>query len=161
MYLVFAVRLICILQSFELGIIIIPKFCVLSKGVLMNNKVRIFAVTAMLLCSVALIVVGISGDFGKFGNKQILATLAPTQAEYKANLKKTVTTSEKLTEKVSAASNIDEERVIYVLNIKSKVFHHPWCGYADRIDEENRDTVNATKNEMLQNGYKSCGRCEP
>ncbi len=127
----------------------------------MNNKVRIFAVAIMFLCAVALVVIGIAGDFGKFGNNQILATLAPTQAEYKTNSKKTATTSEKLTEKDSDANNNGEARATYVLNTGSKTFHHPWCAYTDKIDEENCDVVNAAKNEMVQNGYKPCGKCKP
>lgn len=121
----------------------------------MNDKVKTAVIAAMLLCSVTLIAVGIFGDFGNFGKGHIAATLSPVQVTYKTNRK----AAEKATAAVATAGK--EEKAVYILNTNSKVFHHPWCSFSDRIDEENFETVSGTRTEMLQNGCKPCSKCKP
>lgn len=122
----------------------------------MNNKVRKAAVVAMLLCSAVLI------SFGAFGdsvnkNNSITATYSPTQAFYRTKR------STEIFEASAAVGVIGsgEMKAAYVLNSGSKVFHHPWCGHADDIDEENREIFSGTKDEILQKGYRPCGKCKP
>lgn len=121
----------------------------------MNDKIKTALIAAMLLCSVTLIAVGIFGDFGNFGNGHITATLSPAQVTYKANKK----AAEKATAAIVTAD--EGKKAVYILNTGSKVFHHPWCSFSDRINEENFETVSGTRTEMLQNGFKSCGKCNP
>ncbi len=110
----------------------------------------------MLLCSVVFISFGAFGDFGD-KNNSIQATFSPTQVFYGTKR------NTKVFEASAAVDVVDsgEIKAAYVLNSGSKVFHHPWCGYADDIDEENREILSGTKNEMLQKGYRPCGKCKP
>ena len=49
----------------------------------------------------------------------------------------------------------------YVLNISSKKFHLPTCGSVANIKAENRKDSNATRYELMAEGYAPCGRCDP
>ena len=69
-----------------------------------------------------------------------LATEAPTEA---------------VTEK--PAENTHE----YVLNTNTGKFHNPGCSYVKTINEENKQTVNSTRDEMIENGYEPCKKCNP
>lgn len=52
-----------------------------------------------------------------------------------------------------------EER--FILNTNTKKFHEPSCSSADEIAEENRAEFTGTKEDLLDAGYSSCGRCKP
>ena len=70
---------------------------------------------------------------------------------------------------VSSSSNYnynydDEELTIenadYIGNANSKKFHHSWCDSVDDMNEYNKVPFE-TASEALENGYKSCKRCNP
>ena len=126
----------------------------------MNNKIRALAVAAMLLCSFVLIAYGLFGDFGG-GNENVRATLSLTQSTYKFKAHNGASETKKPTDAVTQTTADSGAKATYILNSDSKVYHHPWCAYTDIIDAENRETVNASKDVMLQKGFKPCSRCKP
>ena len=55
-----------------------------------------------------------------------------------------------------------EERTLrYVLNTRSKRFHLPTCSSTASMAEKNREDVEATRSELIAQGYVPCGTCEP
>ena len=49
----------------------------------------------------------------------------------------------------------------YVLNKNTKVFHYPYCSSVDKMKDSNKKEMKATRDEMINKGYKPCGRCNP
>lgn len=49
----------------------------------------------------------------------------------------------------------------YVLNTSSKKFHKPDCTYAKNTSDTNRQTVTATRDALIAQGYDACGVCKP
>ena len=49
----------------------------------------------------------------------------------------------------------------YVLNTRSMVFHYPWCPSVNQMSEKNKLLVNDTRDDIINQGYKPCGRCKP
>ena len=128
----------------------------------MNNKLRAVLAAAMLLCSVALIAFGLFGNFEKFGNKQIIATLLPTQA-YRSSANTVKSAGKEINGTAATGLNFsaDDEKINYIVNTDSKVFHHPWCSFAEKISEENIKLVYNNAYELIQEGYQPCGKCHP
>ncbi len=58
----------------------------------------------------------------------------------------------------NAPLNTDTE---YVLNTKSKKIHLPDCSSVSKIDEENKEITDKSKEELLNMGYEPCGACKP
>ena len=48
--------------------------------------------------------------------------------------------------------------ITYILNIKSKVFHRLTCR---TLPTNNRQDTTMTREEILEQGYKPCGNCNP
>lgn len=127
----------------------------------MNSKVRAVLAGAMLLCSVTLIAFGLFGDFGEFGENHIQATLFPARI-YASNSKNSANAAEKeIKTGVTDDYDINDVKANYVVNKESNVFHHPWCSFAENINEENIELVHGKGYELLQQGYKPCGKCNP
>ena len=49
----------------------------------------------------------------------------------------------------------------YVLNTSSKKFHLPDCSGAASISEANRQTYTGSRQDLIDQGYSSCGICKP
>lgn len=49
----------------------------------------------------------------------------------------------------------------YVLNTNTKKFHYPNCSSAKDIKPSNRSDYSGTREEIINQGYKPCGRCHP
>lgn len=49
----------------------------------------------------------------------------------------------------------------YVLNKNTKVFHYPYCSSVSQMKDSNKKEMKATRDEMINKGYKPCGRCNP
>lgn len=49
----------------------------------------------------------------------------------------------------------------YILNKSSGTFHKPTCSSVSKIKEENKQSITATREEMIENGYSPCGTCKP
>ena len=52
-------------------------------------------------------------------------------------------------------------RQTYVLNTGSKRFHFEYCESVSAMKEKNKQTVTASREELLQQGYTPCGGCKP
>lgn len=49
----------------------------------------------------------------------------------------------------------------YVLNTNSKKFHLPSCSSVDQMSPKNREDVEDTRENLIENGYDPCKRCNP
>ena len=49
----------------------------------------------------------------------------------------------------------------YVVNLRSKAIHLPYCSGAGKIKDENRLNSGATLEELIAQGYHPCGSCRP
>ncbi len=55
-------------------------------------------------------------------------------------------------------TNTDTE---YVLNTKSKKIHLPDCSSVGKIEEDNKEVTDKSKEELINMGYEPCGACKP
>lgn len=73
--------------------------------------------------------------------------------------------SENISEKTSEQEkqNIQNENsdTIYILNTNTMKFHREDCSSIEDIKPKNKETYNGTKMWLLNNGYSSCGICNP
>lgn len=58
----------------------------------------------------------------------------------------------------TASSTSDTE---YVLNTKSKKIHLPDCSSVGKIEEDNKEVTNKSKEDLIDLGYEPCGSCKP
>lgn len=49
----------------------------------------------------------------------------------------------------------------YILNKNTKVFHKPTCSSVNQMKESNKRTYTGTRQQVIDMGYKPCGRCHP
>ena len=49
----------------------------------------------------------------------------------------------------------------YMINTNTKKFHLPDCSSANDIADQNRETTDQTRDELIAEGYEPCGRCNP
>lgn len=49
----------------------------------------------------------------------------------------------------------------YVLNTSTMKFHQPDCSGVERMSKENRRSVKAERQSLIDQGYTPCGQCEP
>lgn len=49
----------------------------------------------------------------------------------------------------------------YVLNTNTKVFHYPECSSVSKMKNKNKKTTTSTREALINQGYKSCGKCNP
>ena len=49
----------------------------------------------------------------------------------------------------------------YILNINTKRFHYPSCSSVDEMKDKNKQEYTGTRDELIADGYKPCGRCKP
>lgn len=49
----------------------------------------------------------------------------------------------------------------YILNTNTRKFHLPTCGSAQKIHDENRETWEGSRDDLIQQGYSPCGQCKP
>jgi len=62
---------------------------------------------------------------------------------------------------VSEVVTVPEEDVTFVLNTNSMKFHLPDCDSVQQMSENNRQDVNWSREECINNGYTPCGGCRP
>lgn len=58
----------------------------------------------------------------------------------------------------NSPTNTDTE---YVLNTKSKKIHLPDCSSVGKIEEDNKEVTDKSKEELINMGYEPCGACKP
>ena len=49
----------------------------------------------------------------------------------------------------------------YVLNTNTKKFHRPQCSSVDQMKEKNRQDSTKSREELVEEGYTPCKRCNP
>ena len=55
----------------------------------------------------------------------------------------------------------DAEGADYVLNTSSQRFHRPDCASVAEMKDTNRVYFTGSREELIAQGYKPCGRCNP
>lgn len=61
----------------------------------------------------------------------------------------------------SAAVSDDPAGADYVLNTHTNKFHFPSCASVGDIKPENKGYFTGSRDELIAQGYKPCGRCKP
>ncbi|GEM_PF-791544 len=51
-------------------------------------------------------------------------------------------------------------KTLYIGNINSKIFHYPWCPYAQQMSEKSK-VYFSSREEAVNLGYRPCEVCEP
>lgn len=51
--------------------------------------------------------------------------------------------------------------ICYICNVSTHRFHAPDCSSVERMDEKNKLSVTATREELIGQGYEPCGICKP
>lgn len=54
-----------------------------------------------------------------------------------------------------------EELRSYVLNTASRRFHKPGCSAVEKMAEKNKETVTASRDDLIEQGFVPCTRCRP
>ena len=54
-----------------------------------------------------------------------------------------------------------ESTSTYILNINTGVFHKPSCTSVKRMKESNKETVEDTRENVINRGYRPCEKCHP
>lgn len=49
----------------------------------------------------------------------------------------------------------------YVLNTSSHRFHRPGCSAVEKMAEKNKETVIASRDDLIDRGFAPCTRCRP
>jgi DNA-entry nuclease len=49
----------------------------------------------------------------------------------------------------------------YILNTNTKKFHYPDCRSVKAMKDKNKLEVEATREEVIEQGYDPCGNCNP
>ena len=49
----------------------------------------------------------------------------------------------------------------YILNTNSHKFHLPSCSSVDQMSDKNKEEYSGSREELIQQGYEPCQRCNP
>ena len=63
--------------------------------------------------------------------------------------------------KAAASANVTSSGSDYVLNTNTHKFHYPSCASVSDIKPENTGYFTGSRDEVIAQGYKPCGRCKP
>ena len=55
----------------------------------------------------------------------------------------------------------EEEKIRYIGNKNSYIFHYPYCPSVEQMKEKNKRPLSCTRDEAIKQGYDPCGRCNP
>lgn len=55
-------------------------------------------------------------------------------------------------------NNIDYQ---YVCNTSTMKFHYCYCNSVSKMSDKNKKYTNETREELIEQGYTSCGNCNP
>jgi DNA-entry nuclease len=72
---------------------------------------------------------------------------------------KTITVT--VTEAESGSDQSPDETASYILNTSTKVFHYPSCSSVKQMSAKNTKSSAGTRDEIIEMGYRPCGRCKP
>jgi len=65
------------------------------------------------------------------------------------------------TEKQTKSNTVMSSELTYILNTNTKRFHDPSCPSCTEMKPSNRQETTLTRDELIESGYKPCGRCQP
>ena len=66
-----------------------------------------------------------------------------------------------LTKAAAAVANVTSSGTDYVLNTNTHKFHYPSCSSVGDMKPENTSYFTGSRDEVIAQGYKPCGRCKP
>ena len=93
----------------------------------------------------------------------VFGAFAPAKVALAAGTAASAVTSAAATSKstgtVSTAGQQTEAS--YVLNTNTKKFHYPSCKDVKKIKPENYETSSLSRDDIIAQGYSSCGHCHP
>ncbi len=61
----------------------------------------------------------------------------------------------------SGSGYTDAAEATYILNTNTKKFHFPDCASVEKIHDENRETYEGSREDLIRQGYSPCGQCKP
>ena len=61
----------------------------------------------------------------------------------------------------AAAASVTSSGTDYVLNTNTHKFHYPSCSSVGDMKPENTSYFTGSRDEVIAQGYKPCGRCKP
>ena len=117
---------------------------------------------------IAIISVGADNSYGH-PTEEALSRLMDADVEiYRTDLCGDITvTSDGISVTVTAGGEqIDSDSEpsntpLYILNINTHVFHNPTCESAEQILPQNRIESHSSRDELMEQGYRPCGACNP
>ena len=119
-------------------------------------------------CSIILIVLGVyclANLFPSNSDKETTAestTDTVLQTETVATTEQPIQTENEVSSDAQVTYNSDEpETHSYVLNTNTMKFHYITCNSVSKISDENYDTYEGTRDDLMNLGYEPCGRCHP
>ena len=62
---------------------------------------------------------------------------------------------------LSSETATGEPTVNYIANTKTKKFHYPDCSSVSDMKESNKWYFTGTRDELIEQGYQPCKRCNP
>ncbi len=91
---------------------------------------------------------------------------ATGNSELNAGVSSNKTTTEKRPEKTTAAGasnggGSSSKEATYILNTNSQKIHRPTCSSVKKMKESNKQEYTGSKNDLIAQGYTSCGICNP
>lgn len=64
-------------------------------------------------------------------------------------------------EEEEETSSEESEEITYVLNTNTKKFHYPYCSSVKDIKDKNKKETTQNRDELINQGYDPCKRCNP
>lgn len=61
----------------------------------------------------------------------------------------------------AAVASVTSSGTDYVLNTNTQKFHYPSCSSVGDMKPENTSYFTGSRDEVIAQGYKPCGRCKP
>ena len=93
--------------------------------------------------------------------KYFLTIRAQDRNGNEASKQFTVLVNAPKTEQAQAGATQESNGITYVVNVNSRKFHYPDCPSTKKMKPENRKDSNESRDELINEGYKPCGNCNP
>ena len=61
----------------------------------------------------------------------------------------------------AGGSGNSQEQRDYVVNVRSRIFHHPYCDSVKKMKEKNKQNFTGQRDQLIDKGYKPCQNCNP
>ena len=88
------------------------------------------------------------------------SSLEATPATERKTTQKADPTTKKITTTKKAAQNNSADAT-YIININTGKFHYPNCSSVGQMKESNKRTFHGSRDELVDQGYSPCQRCNP